>query len=493
MRFLASLLVCVLVLALDAGALAQPSGMRRGLSSAGLCGLEVTAFPTCARSVAVGATAGYGVLESVGTVPGIHHRFSGVLGLGVVPVSWLALALRFDGRIDRHPPDARGDDFTGTGDPRLLVRAGHALGRALSLGGELVLWFPGNDAPSFEPRATTVDLKGLLAYERSAFALLAHAGVRIDQSAESAPDIRRLRAGDRVALGLSDASALLLALGAATALGAHAQLFGEVSLDWLLGERAPPLRTSPMRATLGARRFFTPSLQGELAATVALSARPSFAPSAPLVPAEPRILVTLGVRYGHALDRPVVVAPPPVEPPRPVAPPPPPPRVTVGGALVDAAGAPVPDVKVHLRSGDDDREVITDGEGRYTFLEVLPGLAELEASAPGFAPQRWQLDVRPGMQPAPARTLSPQGETGTLRLLTRTFRSEPLAAAVTVRDARGRKVTSGQTDPQGLLEFDLRPGRYIVMISARGYRTLRREVQIERYGVAILNVDMRTR
>lgn len=202
-------------------------------------------------------------------MPGAHHRFSGVLGLGVVPISWLALALRFDGRINRHPRCA-GRQLTGTGDPRLLVRAGHALGRALSLGGELVLWFPGNDAPSFEPRATTVGSRAswpTAEHLRAARARRrAHRPERRERARPEAPP--RRRPGRARAQRLERAAARARRR---KGLGARAQLFGEVSLDWLLGERAPPLRASPMRATVGARRFFTPGLQGELAATVALS------------------------------------------------------------------------------------------------------------------------------------------------------------------------------------------------------------------------------
>jgi uncharacterized membrane protein len=75
-------------------------------------------------------------------------------------------------------------------------------------------------------------------------------------------------------------------------------------------------------------------------------------------------------------------------------------------------------------------------------------------------------------------------------VLARTFTSEPLAAAIQVRDSRGRKVAAEQTDAQGRYELELPPGDYVVTISALGYRPHRREVRIERYGVAILNVDL---
>jgi len=121
---------------------------------------------------------------------------------------------------------------------------------------------------------------------------------------------------------------------------------------------------------------------------------------------------------------------------------------------------------------------------------VPQGPAKLSATATGFDAQEWTLEVAPSMAPEAKRQLSRKGNLGTLRLLTRTFTSEPLAAAILIRDPRGKKVAAGKTDAQGLLEFDLPPGRYVVMLSAAGYKPHRGEVQIERHGVAILNVDM---
>ena len=115
----------------------------------------------------------------------------------------------------------------------------------------------------------------------------------------------------------------------------------------------------------------------------------------------------------------------------------------------------------------------------------------MEASAPGFGTERWQIEVRPRMEPAPARALTAKADVGTLRVLTRSFTSEPLVANVLVNEPSGRKAGEGKSDASGRFELALRPGRYVVTISAPGYRPHRRDVQIERNGVAIMNVDMR--
>ena len=136
----------------------------------------------------------------------------------MVPLPWLALALRLDGRLDLHPADEDGADKTGTGDPRVFLRAGYDVTRSLGLGTEFVFWFPGNKAPSFHLDATSVDFKALLAYRAQTLplALLLNAGFRLDQSENSAPDLTRVRPGDRTALGVSAANAVLIGVGLST-------------------------------------------------------------------------------------------------------------------------------------------------------------------------------------------------------------------------------------------------------------------------------------
>lgn len=481
----------ILVFLLTTGAaLAQAEGAPEGVAANGLCGLSSVAYPVCRERLNLSASSAYGFTESMGPVAGSHHRLSGKLGVGYVPLPWVALALRMDGRLDLHPRDQRGKNLTGTGDPRLFVRAGRELGAGLSLGGEAVLWFPGTDAPSFEPSATTVDLKALLAFRSAALplALLANVGMRIDQSAASAPDLARVRPGDRIALGLSDSHAVLLALGAASRVHPRAELFGELALDLLVGSAAPSFASSPMRAVVGGRAFVSDALSVELKTTVSFQQRPSTELGEPLVPIEPRAQVGVGIRYAFDLRPPP--PPPPVEKPREVEPPEPQ-TATVTGVLLDDQGAPLPDAEVVLRAGELERETITDGEGRYTFTDVPVGPATLESRATGFETLRWELTVGGQMRPLEPRPLTAKGNVGTLRVLTRSFESEPIAATVEVHAANGKKVlVSGSTDAEGRYESDLPPGEYVVMISAPGYRPHRREIRIERYGVAIMNVDL---
>ena len=176
--------------------------------------------------------------------------------------------------------------------------------------------------------------------------------------------------------------------------------------------------------------------------------------------------------------------------PRP-QPPPPPQLATVAGSLVDESGYPLPEAKVLLRPQRGPvRGVFTDAAGRYRFDGVPLGPAELTASATGFETQRWTVEVRPGMSPERSRPLTLRTDVGMLRGLVRSFTSEPLRASIVARDRRGNS-TQTESGDDGHFEVELTPGRYRVTISAPGYLSHTREVQVEANGVAILNVDMR--
>lgn len=486
----AVLLVCSSASAQDA---APPA---LGIGASGLRGLVHTGLPLPQRELNLSASAGYGFTEPFSPVPGAHHRAQGGLGVAVAPLSWLAFALRLDGRLELHPDDGDGSHSAGFGDPRLLARAGHALAPALSLGVELGLWFPGNEAPSFEPSATSADARALLAFTPDGpWVLLGALGFRLDNSAHSAPELRRLRLGDRISLGLSDSNAALAAVGLARRFGADAELFGELSADLLIGEHAPGLLKSPLRAAVGGRYFPSRALQLELTAIGGLSQRPEVMPDDPLVPIEPRLLVIAGVRYsigvGEAASAPRAAGATTPKP-APRAPPAPPQTAVVAGSLVDDQGEALPEANLTLRTQDGAvREAITDAAGRYRFSDVPVGPAELEAAATGFETQRWTVDARPGTSPEPARTLAPSTEVGMLRGLVRSFDSAPLRAQILVRDLRGRTRASGESGDDGSFEIELAPGRYRVTISVPGYRSHSRNVQVDANGVAILNVDMR--
>jgi Carboxypeptidase regulatory-like domain len=471
-----------------------------GTASSGMRGLVHTGLPISTRELNLNGNAGYGFTEPIDPGESPHHRGQASFGASIAPWPFLAFALRFDGRLEVHPDDDGVTHSAGFGDPRLFVRAGHALSPSVSVGGELGVWFPGTEAPSLVPDATSPEARVLFAYtpQGSPWALLAASGFRLDNSGNAAPDLTRLRLGDRVSLGMSDSNAVLIALGAARRFGSAVEVFAEASADLLVGPDAPELAQSPLRAALGGRYFLSRALQAEFTATVSLSQRPPVGPTDPLVPIEPRVQGVLGLRYSFDLEPGATeVAPPPDSKPKAAvavvpALPKSPQVATVAGVLTDDGGEPLPDARIRLRGADGvEHELISDAEGRYSFADVPVGPASLEVSATGFQTQAWEIDVQPGLAPEAARALVPKTDVGVLRGLVRSFTSEPLRAQIVVQDKRKKVVASLDSAEDGRFELELAPGNYRVTIKSSGFRVHERQIKVEGNGVSILNVDMR--
>jgi hypothetical protein len=487
----------LLLMAAGTGA-AQSERSALGNTASGLPGLVASAAPLGPRALVLSATGAYGLTEGFAAISGPHQRLQGTLGAAIAPLTWLAFSARLDGRWELHPNDGRGAHGAGFGEPRLFARAGRALNPAWSIGAELGLWLPGTTAPSIDFGASTLDGRALVEYSpvRSPWSALAALGYRWDNSAQSAPDLTRLRVGDRISLGLSDFDALLCALGLARRLGAHGEVFGELSLALLVGKRAPPLGESPLSAAIGGRWFFHDSWQAELSLVTSLSRRPALGPRDPLIPIEPRALLSLGLRYGHRLDRsPEIATAAPLTPRALVARPLPQPTTSqVRGSVVDDRGAPLPDAAVSLIRDEERRSTMTDAQGSYAFDAVPLGPAELEVAATGFETQHWPIAVDAGPQAQTIqaeRRLTPKRDVGILRGLIRSFGGNAVRAQITVRDRRGKQLAVREAGEDGHFEIELAAGLYHVRISASGYDALVRDVTIGGNDVSILNVDLR--
>jgi len=486
---------------------AQPSAAEPGVGvNAGAThGLVYTDQPLARPDQSEGldlnlaASAGYGVTERIRPATGAQHRAQGTLAASVAPLPWLSVALRFDGRIEAHPHDDKSAYVTAFGDPRLAVRAGYALNPKLSLGAELLAWFPGADAPSLKAAATSLDGRVLGAFASDGWSVLAAAGARWDNSQQLALDRARLRVSDRITLGISDSNALLFALGAARRIAAW-EVFGELSADALVGARAPSFVRSPLRAAVGARYAVSHALQLELTTVTSLSRRPKIAVSEPWVPIEPRFTVWAGLRYAFEFMR-----PPPPSAAAPVkaagtgtdtgeiaAPDKPALLASVSGVITDDHGEPLPEVRVKLNSGDaGEREVLTNAQGRYSFAAVPPGAAELEASAVGFGTQTWSIEIKGLDAEQSTRALAPKATTGIVRGLVRSFQSEPLRAHLVVQNLRGKTIAEAESDAEGKVEIQLEPGRYRVTIDVPGYKSHVQTIRVRGNDVSVLNADLR--
>jgi len=493
-------LVAAVGCAVTSAAHAQPSEAEVGPGVGGLRGLYVTGAPLAPRELTLRVTAGYGVLERLSRAPAAEQRLVGGLAVGVTPLPWLGFGLRLDGRLELHGDDGMGSHVAGFGDPRLSVRAGHALSEEWSLGGELALWLPGRDAPSWAVSATSLDGRVLASYRPRAarWALLGSLGARWDNSARAAPRASQLRIGDRITMGVSDSNAILAAVGGIYRLTPQWHALAELSGDLLVGSDAPSFGDTPLRAAGGARFCWQAPWCAEATAVLALSSRPNTRPDAPWVPIEPRFLLLLGVSYAFSFEPPAAStkssAPPePKATPQPTnAAPKPVGTAAVQGEIRDDRGEPLPDAQVTLESENGASfTAITDARGQYRFSEVPLGTAQLEARAVGFATQRWSVGVTPELSPLPARALPVAADVGVLRGLVRNFESAPLRAKLTIKNARGKLVQTLESGDDGHVELELPPGRYNVRIEAPGYRSHTQSVQIKGNGVSVLNADLR--
>jgi hypothetical protein len=442
-------------------------------------GIAEPALPTLA------ATAGYGVTEAQGEGDGTHHRGSLRLAAAAAVLPWLNLAPTVHGRYDAHSSNG-GFVLDGALGLRAVLPV-----RDFRLGAELKGWLPGSERWSTMVGSASLDARGLVGVRLDRLVLAGSGGYRFDRSAKSGENAARLGLGDRLALGVSDFDAVLLGVGAGMRFGA-AEVVAEGSADLLVGSGAPPVSESPLRVAAGGRLWLSRRISASAGVEVALSGRPELLPSSPLVPVEPRVTTTLGLRYVFLPSEATIQprsAPASAEPPPLVSPPPSaPPPITVATlelSVGDETGAPVPRAGGWIRVAEEQRPLEVDDAGRFATLELSPGEATIHVEAPGFEPLEKTLTLVAGAQKQALRLVAvpPPSQ---LRGVVRSLSGRPVVAKVRVEPS-GLEAT---TDATGAFQLDVPPGAYEVLIEANGYRSQRRKVQIDPQGVVILNADL---
>ena len=233
----------------------------------------------------------------------------------------------------------------------------------------------------------------------------------------------------------------------------------------------------------------------EALAEVAVGARPALSASGPLVPVPPRAAVWLGVAYRFGSDagkqaraRPVEAeAPPPAAGARPAAPAPE--RAMVDGRVVAADGSPPSDPRVTVTAGGEPEAVVVavGGDGRFTFNGKAGGELTIRAEAPGYEPAT-ETVTPTGTSATPLTlTLRRKLPGGQIRGLIRSFKGVGLDAEVQIEPGDQTLRTKN-----GRFEADVAPGAYHVTITAPGFETQRRRVEVEQNGVTVLNADLRS-
>lgn len=473
-----------------------PLGVALGILPAGwVCAAEPTIEPAAPDAqpgllrvgvaeptpLAITTTAGYGYTEAIGDA-GVGHRGTVSLAAALSPQEWLNVAANVRGRYDKH-----GSDSGGVIDGGLAARFQTALGDA-RLGAELEAWLPGADDAATTVKGASLDARALLAAHFGNAIVAGHAGYRLDRSAESAGNAALLAPGDRVALGLSDFDAVLAGLGGGIHFG-DTELLLETSADVLIGAGAPGIAESPLRVSGGVRHALTRRLDAALLGDVSLSKRPDTAPTAPLVPIEPRFSLLASVTWrftaepessreseehaNEASPKPVVVPPPPK-----------PTDAPIDIAITDDQGRPVSDAKVTLR--DVPEALPGNADGHYKAEHVPAGTTEIAVGAAGYEPLTQPLTVAAGVPQTLTLKLTALPPPSQIRGVVRTYGGKPLAARIRV-DPLG---VDAATDASGAFQIDVAPGNYEVTIEADGFQTQRRKVTVEARGVVIVNADL---
>ena len=440
------------------------------------------------EGIAVSVSSAYGFSGATLEEGDSHHRAAARLAAAYALSSDLGVALRLDGRYDKHFLETERDDGW-VGDPRLIGRYRRDLGSGFAAGAQLGIWAPGSNAPSVEFSAISAEAVLALSWSAAGLPLQvsANAGYRLDRSAASVEEPERLSLSDRMSLGVSDSNAVLAALGVSYYVG-PVELLAEWSVDVLHGSDAPPFSSSPMRVGLGVRHELSNGWQLFANSEFRLSKVLAEDVAETLFPMDPQVraLAGLQLRFGQSKKpAPAVVTPEPEpEPnPKPVE------KPTIGpvSGRVASGGSPVAEVKLVLVDAKGDEHVATTGpDGTFALEAIALGDAQLTATAEGYETAKQPLVVTIDGAPV-ALQLQAILPPGQLRGKIRSFRGEGLQGKLTVEPG-GQSI---DTDAEGNFELDLPPGEYEVAIVVEGYKAQSRKIRVDENGVTIMNVDMR--
>lgn len=438
------------------------------------------------------ASAGYGFTEAVLDQGDSHHRAAGSIAASLRIIDALAVALRFDGRYDTHAGlPGGGSDDGWVGDPRLIARGSTTRSEGLRVGGQLAVWMPGADAPSFRAGATTLDFLLMGSYAAPPLVVAANAGFRLDRSAATVQDPDALSRADRLALGVSDSHAVLTGLGARWRPAPKVELLAEVTWDLLVGDEAPAALESPLRLDVGARWSPAGPIEISGVAEVGASRRPTIAEGEPLTPVEPRVsvLVAVGFHLGSESARPAprhdATHAPVRAGSRPVAAANPEPGV-LRGRVTGANREAIAGALVRIASGAGTVELRTGEDGSFEAHELPAGPLTVTFSADGHRDAEHAVDLGAGQTLVVDQILERALPEGQIRGVVSSLRGAPLRATIAVQPI-GAQVT---TDRDGTFQVDVPPGSYTVVVQAPGFRTQERRLRVEENGVTVLNADL---
>ncbi len=438
-------------------------------------------------------SSGYGFSGETLDQADSHHRGIGRLAASYRALPALAIALRFDGRYDRHFGDDGRDDGW-VGDPRLIGRYRRVLTGDLSAALQIGFWAPGSEAPSIEWDALSVESTAALSYRlpQRPYLLSANLGYRLDRSAASVSNGSALSLADRMSLGVSDFDAILFGLGVGAQWG-KVRASAEWSLDLLRGSGAPSFRRSPMRVGASMQLPLTDDLDLVAHSEFRLSKVSASEVGSMLVPFDPSAQLLLGVqmRFGGAHKAEPLVVVDVVKPDEPTEPVLPPALVLLPlRGQVQSGTQGVANARITLvQEGGESRELVSDEAGNFSD-ELVAGPVRLVIEVEGFEPKEETIVLAKDSQPV-VIYLDPVLPPGQLRGQVRSYRGRGLLAELRIMPAEGQDAQVVETGADGAFEIDLPPGDYEVTITVKRFKEQVRKIHIEEDGVTIMNVDLR--
>lgn len=430
-----------------------------------------------------------------------RYRVHGSVAGAFHPLDWLAIGLRMQGRweqVDRG--EGAGGDVGMVGFPSLTLRATVEPAEGLGLALDASVWMLGAQAPSLEPASTSLRARAVGSYrfaiDEARVTLTASAGGLLDNSRGAAPRAitDRLSDEDRLSLGISDFSAVVVGVGGIVRIGI-AEIFAEASYRALVGDGAPSAGASPLHVVAGARlRPLGELLEiGAYADVLASEADAALvAAGGPAAPIDPRFTLTLaiGVRLGWEGNAPHDEREGDLDGGGGTGEPIPSGSGRIDGRVSDEAGAPVEGARVEVvpaAEGAAPLATTTDVEGRWSIDGVPAGPARVIIRREGRDPIESTIEVRPGESAALASAFPAALPAGEIRGTIQGSDGRPLEGAE-IRIRPTGQVLS--TDADGAFEAEVPPGSYEVEVRAAGHRAQTRRVEVAERGVVLLNAQL---
>ncbi|MBN1656232.1 MAG: carboxypeptidase regulatory-like domain-containing protein [Deltaproteobacteria bacterium] len=422
-------------------------------------------------------SAEYGYTESVLEQEDEHHRLLAKVGASLIAVEWLALALRFDGRYDSHGfENLEGDDGI-AGQTQLTARASYELNQSVHLGGETVFRVPAGKTPGDAFQGASFDLNLIGSYIADSLPLVVASliGFRMDNSAHAIDRADAMSRADRLALGVSEANAILVGLAGSWREG-EVELLGEWTWDLYFGEPAPSAFESPIRFVVGARWWQSPAFQLSALLGVTASARPEIDANNPLSVVEPRFWIGLGANYTLGFhERGKSASGDKSEQGR------------ITGRVVTSAGAGISAARITL-SGKRSLQAVSDADGGFRIDGVPVGKRTLLLHAEGWRKTTVSIMVRRGTNPPLEIALEP--EIRPLQGAVYTPSKEPIPNA-TIWIGKGDRGIETKTDDAGRFEFRELPADALEMkVKATGWEELTKKLDRAALGTEPIEIAL---